>query len=253
MRRMILTLFLTLAVMACAFAPTVPNIVRQKSSKKATLLEVQGDTIVIVKSLPCKVVAPVGATLYDWTIPENVKTAADEHVLTITDAPKGSFKIEVRMLTIDFEKKSVVKNFGEVTVNYGGTTPGPGPKPPPPDPGPVGNLIRVLIIFEELEATNLPPAQKSIIYGKTFHDALNASLPVGSDKQTREWRIWDKDIDLSGEDKGWKELMDRKRESIPWIIFEGEKGVAFEGPLPKTVKEATDLLGKYTDKKGGNR
>ena len=123
----------------------------------------------------------------------------------------------------------------------GPTPPGPGPDPfnPPPIPG---DGLRVLIVYES--GDTLPVGQHSILYGKTVRDYLNATCPVGPDGKTREWRIYDKDVDTTGESKLWQDALKRPHPSIPWIVISNGK-TGFEGPLPATVDATLELLKKY--------
>lgn len=128
--------------------------------------------------------------------------------------------------------------------------PGPGPKPVPPGPDvdpnappPIaGEGFRVLIVYET--GQNLPAAQSPILFGKTIREYLDAKTVLDADGRTHAWRIWDKDVDASGESKSWQDALARPRKSIPWILISnGTTG--YEGPLPATVDEALALLKKY--------
>lgn len=122
--------------------------------------------------------------------------------------------------------------------------PGPGPKPPTPVSG-----LHVLILFESGDAGKLSAGQQGVIYGKQVRDWLNANTALGPDNKTRAWRIWDKDVDASGEAKIWQDLLARKRTGVPWIIIAGSGGVAYEGPLLSNVQETIALLSKYSTTK----
>ena len=128
-----------------------------------------------------------------------------------------------------------------------GPGPEPGPQPPDPQPGPVpipGDGLRVLIVYETAEASKLPIGQQSVLYSKTVRDYLNAKCPVGPDGKTKDWRIYDADVDLSGEAKTWQDAMKRPRSAVPWIVISNGK-TGHEGPLPKSVDEAMTLLKKF--------
>jgi hypothetical protein len=98
------------------------------AQKKAVPLKIIGETVLIVKALPFKVIAPEGAGDYTWVMPGGVEGSEDDNVLTVTKAPAGVFVIRVKMMTIDFELKKIRKETGEVTVTLGEV---PDPKPPP--------------------------------------------------------------------------------------------------------------------------
>jgi hypothetical protein len=132
-------------------------------------------------------------------------------------------------------------------------TPGPGPGPTPnPDPfGPEGKSkvgaalrFRCLIVYESSELGKMPPAQKAIIFTKDLRDYLNSTCVLGPDGSTKEWRIYDKDVDMSGETAVWQGVMKRNHPTIPWIVI-GNGKTGFEGPLPATVEDTLALLKKY--------
>ncbi len=97
-------------------------------------LTIVGKTVLVVKELPFKVVAPTGADFYVWTLPNGVEGDDSDNVMTITKAPVGEFVIKVRTLTFDEKTHKKIKDAGEVTVYMGKMpTPTPGPTPTPDD------------------------------------------------------------------------------------------------------------------------
>lgn len=132
-----------------------------------------------------------------------------------------------------------------------GTPPDPGPGPTPPDPptpdppAPISGK-RVLIVYESGEASKMPEKQQQILYGRAVRDYLNGKCDVESDGKTRAWRIWDADVDASGESKTWQDALKRPRQSVPWVIISNGK-TGFEGPLPATVEEFMALVKKHLD------
>lgn len=220
--------------------------------RKTVPLVVTGDTLVILKSLPAKVTAPPGSTLYDWSFPDDVKADSDGNVLTITQAPKGKFVVRVRATVIDFDKKQVTRDVGEIQVNYGGVdpvppppdpTPPPPPVPPPsPAPIPVAGF-RVLIVEDVNKRKDMPPAQLAILFDKSVRDCLDSKCIVGPDSKTKEWRIWPVGVDATAESKLWQDAMKRERKSHPWLIVSDGK-TGWEGPLPASVEETLNLLKK---------
>lgn len=125
-RLLVLTLAAVLSL-AGGLLPAAP------SSSRSSPLKIDGDVIVVVRSLPCRVVAPEGADFYQWSFPDTIKAAASDSVLSISAAPKGTHKVTVLMVTveIDFEKKSkrIRKESAEIEVTVGEQ-----PKPPEPLP-----------------------------------------------------------------------------------------------------------------------
>ncbi len=249
-RKLICSLFLALCLAGTSLA-----------QKKAVPLDVQGDTVLVVKSFPCKVVAPKGGTLYDWSHSDAVKTEADDNVLTVTAASKGTYKIRVRVTTISFEDKKITKDFGETTLvvgevpGPGPVPPGPDPVPPPPDPKPDApfpspNGLAVLMVFESAELSKIPRGQYNSLYAKAVWDYLKATTYKDNNNKDGAWRIWDKDEDPSAEEKVWQEAMKVKRASTPWIVISNGK-TGFSGPLPDAPEKTIDLIKKYAPAKGG--
>jgi hypothetical protein len=130
--------------------------------------------------------------------------------------------------------------------------PGPGPQPQPPTPpGPAPGPapiplpgLRVLIIEESGERSQLPTKQLDILFSQEMRDHLNAKCVVGADGKTREWYILDADVATAQLAKHWQDAMKRERKSVPWVIISnGTSG--FEGPLPADVAALKQLVDKY--------
>lgn len=248
----LLTLLLSTAI--CLAAP-----------KKSNALDVSGDNVqhvVVVNSVPFKLTATEGHDLYFWTVPDGVTVEKQQHVLAVTKvAKKGTYKFAVLCYTkkVDFDKKTteVVKEELEVTINYGGLpTPGPTPNPDdndPPTPTPdVKGPMRVMIIYEQADipAMKKDPArreQADMLFSPAFKGALTDRADKNGPNK-RGWVIWDKDVKgVEKADKFWQDAFARKRGNLPYIhIFKGDKPV-HEGELPKTQKEALDLINKYAE------
>lgn len=220
---------------------------------KSVPLKVEGDTVTIVKSLPCTVTAAPGHDVYVWGWPDGVKASSVDNVLTITEAPKGEVRITVVAFTIDFTydeatkkiTKKVIRDTGVVVVNIGAPAP-PGPKPPDPTPADLPFKepgLRVMIIEDSLKRTALPPSQQLIIGSARIREYFKEKCAKDA-KGLPEACIYDPEMDLSGVDAKWREAMSRKRGPLPWIqISNGKEG--FEGPLPLTVDETLALLKKF--------
>lgn len=106
-------------------------------------LEIDGDTVLVVKTLPFKVRAEKNWEYYDWNYPANVTVSKNDDVLTVVEAPAGEYTFSVVMMTTDItvEKdtlkvtKTKRKKFGIVKVIVGNVPPAPGPGPvAPTDP-----------------------------------------------------------------------------------------------------------------------
>lgn len=168
-------------------------------------------------------------------------------------APPGVYRVKLRALRVQDGKTSV--ETARATVVIGEPVP-PGPVPPvppvPPGPGPVPpgpapiplEGLRVLVVYESAELPKLPPGQQAVLYARSIRDYLDRKCVVGADTRTREWRMWDRDSDASGEAKHWQDALKRDRKSVPWIVIStGRDG--YEGPLPASVAETLALLKKY--------
>lgn len=188
-----------------------------------------------------------------WDVDGEADTVEAGGTLYVWAAP-GTYK--VRLTAIDFDAKKVERATFSFTVT-GKTTP-PGPKPDgPPDVKPDGGLkaLRALVLVEEHEAAKLPAGQRAILWGKASHDKLNAVTPVGPDGKTREWRIWDQDVDAAGDDAKWAAAAKRARAAKgyapPWVLlFDGEAD-AYSGPLPKDAAAWSALLDKHAPRAKG--
>jgi hypothetical protein len=104
------------------------------------------------------------------------------------------------------------------------------------------------MIYESSMASELKPGQFSAIYGKATRDYLNQVCATGPDGKTKEWRIFDKDVEISGEQKHWVDAMKRDRKTLPWVIISNGK-TGYEGPIPETADAFMSLLKKYSEGK----
>lgn len=235
-------LFLVLALTAVAAPP------------KAVPLEVAGDTVTVVKSFPFTITAAFKEnTSYFWQFPSSFKAVRNRNVLTVQAAPEGTHTIICNSVTVDFDKKTMTDDIGETVVNVGKLvppTPPPGPDPPvppTPPPGPVpipGEGLRVLMLYESTDIPKLAESQRSVLFSKKVRDYLNAKCPPGPDGKTKEWRVWDKDSDATGEAKIWQDALARPAKSMPWVVISNGK-TGYEGPMPTTVEGMLALLKKY--------
>lgn len=163
-------------------------------------------------------------------------------------APPGEYRVEALAITLSTDGTTDIQE-AKATVVIGTPKPpepvppdpGPGPTPVPPTPAPTG--FRVLMTYETSQS--MPQAQANILYAQSVRDYLQSKCVVGEDKKTKEWRIWDKDVDTTHEGKFWQEAMKRPKASTPWIqIYAGGK-LAHEGVLPADVDAALALLKKH--------
>lgn len=245
--------FLLFLPAAFAEAPPKPKLPSFPVPAKAVPLDVTGETQVVVKKLPCLITAAPGADLYFWAFPDAVKAKSVNNVLTLTEAPNGTHKITVLAYTSNFElaadgktiKKTVTKDTGEIDVTVGSVAPTPDPKPPGPTPDPTPmpqGELRVLIVYESEDLPKLPDAQRAIVYSLKVRKALDAAC--ADDGARKGYRMFDKDIDASGDTKGWADLMKKDRPALPYVYFTRGGAIAYEGALPADVPSFLALLDK---------
>jgi hypothetical protein len=165
--------------------------------------------------------------------------------LCVAFADVGSYKLGAIAVKC-ISGKAKISPLAVCQVVVGTPTP---PVPPDPIPGPAPIPVKglhVLIVYESAELSKLSPVQQAILFNKDMREYLNTTCPVGPDGKTREWRIWDKDVDASAESELWQAALKRDRKSVPWIIVSNpDKGGGYEGPLPATITETMALLKKY--------
>lgn len=143
--------------------------------------------------------------------------------------------------------KDPPEEIDRISIVVGEKKPDDPPKPNPDDPKPPmpGEGFRVLIVLESLDLSNLPSSQVAALTAREVREYLNAKCV--KDNGQAEWRIWDKDTDISRESDHWKEAMKRPRSTVPWLLISnGKEG--YEGPMPKDTASLLAELKKI----GGN-
>lgn len=167
-------------------------------------------------------------------------------------AKPGSYSVTMTAINFDTKKVTRARFTFVVLPSIPPKPPEPEPKPPepkPPEPQPSPAPIpaegfRVLIVEDVKARQKLPPTQLMVLFDKKVRTYLDAKCVMGSDRKTREWRIWDQGVDASSESKLWQDVMKRHRKSLPWIVIsDGKRG--YEGPLPEDVDQTLALLKKY--------
>jgi hypothetical protein len=210
----------------------------------------------VVKAFPkdrvsiTKDVVPEGQTLrWDGNFWDGKKSHIYTGPVTIYKVEAiGKGPVDIVLIPVGFKSETEILTT-TIEVDNGKEPKPDDPKPPepkpvvelPPIPGPG---LKVLITYETGES--IPVTQHSILFGKTVREYLEAKCPPGPDGKTKEYRIWDKDVDPSGESKTWQDAMKRPRTQNKWCIISDGKSKAnsYEGPLPTTVDEFMKLLRK---------
>jgi hypothetical protein len=119
----------------------------------------------------------------------------------------------------------------------------------PPNPPPITEAgFRVLIVEETAERGKLPKDQLTILTSTEVRAYLNSHCVKGADGKTPEFRIFDKDTDVSHESQIWQKAMAAAKTTpgfvTPWLIVsDGKKGS--DGPLPANVADMLAELKKY--------
>jgi hypothetical protein len=122
--------------------------------------------------------------------------------------------------------------------------PDPGPVPPGPVPPTPAGGLRVLMIYETADVQRLPAQQQSILFGNKVREYLDAKCVASSNGKTKEWRILDKDADVSATSTALQEMFRKPRQSIPWIVIRNDKS-SYEGALPADIPSTLTLLKKF--------
>lgn len=133
----------------------------------------------------------------------------------------------------------------------------PGPQPPvpptPPNPPTPSVLpfpakgLTVMIIVEESEKANMPPAQRAILTSSQVMGYLRDHCVKLADGGPAA-RVWDDDFtdaNLRNAEPemitAYKAMVKASNGIVPWIgICDGKKG--FSGPLPGSIRETLQLL-----------
>lgn len=176
-------------------------------------------------------------------------------IYTIEAQKKGDVELLIVPVGIS-EESQVLRQI--LTVMGGGPKPPPGPGPgpnpdpepdpePQPDPTPIPvDGKRVLIIYESADLSKYPSSQVTQFTSGNLREYLTSNCSKGPDGRTPEFRIWDKDTDVSQAPTVWQEAMKLPRGELPTLIV--SNGVSgFSGPLPNTEEETLTILRKYLE------
>lgn len=210
-------------------------------------MKITGTTTVPVNRMVRLVVdgAPAGSALI-WDVSDEERLDLEEvNGRLLLTGPQGTYKVKVRSVVLKDGQTKI--ETARATVIIGEPTPPP-PGPNPPDPPQPAKGNRVLIVYETADVSKMPTAQQSVLYAATVRAYLKANTLTDKDNPTGAWRIWDKDVDASAESATWQSMLKRERKSVPWVVIAGDKGVAFEGPLPADVDASLNLFKQYLGK-----
>lgn len=236
-------------------AKAVPKAAPARKAVKGPLLslpaEVKGKVAGFVQvpaDTSCKVVRWValddGLEVFPAALLKDTKTAV------VSSATKGRYRLLAYAAQGDEPTEPAI-----CVVVVGDAPPGPGPDPKPPDPKPdppgpkpTGGL-RVLIVYESANLAAMPEAQSKILFSAQVRAALNAACEA--DGAVKGWRIFDKDVDASGDTAGWAALLARPRASVPWVVMTRGGTVVHDAALPADADAFLALLASKADKAKG--
>jgi hypothetical protein len=183
---------------------------------------------------------------YEISVDYHVVHPTEEELAKSPTVPDPKDEAQVKVFKDYLRKHSSDEFFKDShTVKVGkGPDPGPDPepdpdvKPPIPEPG-----FRVLMLYETEMKEKLPVLQKAVLFGVEVRNYLDKTCVSESDGG-KAYRIYDKDQDASGDYPVWKTAMERRPESIPWLIVSNGK-TGYEGPLPESPTAFLELCKKY--------
>ena len=234
-------------------SPSAPRLVSDGTYPPYTIVKLKADNV------PAK-----AGVIWRVSPSKGVSKATQSHKATLEFvAPPGTYEVTILVVSLSPAGETDIQETStNVTITEPGPGPGPGPKPPgpnPPGPTPPGPTppgpnpspapipedgFRVLIVYESAELPKYPAGQTNALYARIVRDYLRAKCVVGADGKTREYRIWDKDVDASAESALWQAALKRPRTSTPWIVISTGK-TGYEGPLPDSAEKTLELLKKY--------
>lgn len=126
----------------------------------------------------------------------------------------------------------------------------PEPKPPEPKPPePSVQPLRVLLVYETAELSKMAKSQRDILYSVApggVRAYLETKCVMGPDGKTREYRIWDKDLDTTAASAEWKAARAAAKGVPGIVVLSGQtNAVLHAGPLPANITETLTLLKKF--------
>lgn len=158
---------------------------------------------------------------------------------SVVASKPGVYKVHAHT----FIKGKAVHDHATITVGTPVPPVPPTPPTPPTPPNPIpGQGLHVLMVFDNNAKGSYTKGQLDTLDGADVRAYLQSHCEKGPDGKTAEFRILDKDTDMSKESDFWKKAMTIQRGTLPWIIIgNGDKG--FSGPIP--AGGAMDLIKQY--------
>lgn len=170
------------------------------------------------------------------------RTYSAKHIYTVEAVAQGKCELILIPVGVSAEAELVRQMLSVL-----GSRPPPGPGPDdddPPKPPIPADGKRVLILYESAEMSRYPQSQVNQFTSSTLREYLRTHCSPGPVNGTPEFRIWDKDTDLTNAPQVWRDAMALPRGTLPQLIVSnGVEG--FSGPLPATEAETLAILRKY--------
>lgn len=216
-------------------------------------LEIQGETVTVVKKLPFTVLAPTGHDVYFWDVPSNVKWSTSGEAgnsILVTEAPAGEVTVRVKFIKIDWANKKLGQRFGTTTfiVGTAPVPPPPTPDPPKPDPDNPAPInapgYRVLMVYKKLD---YQPTQSEALFGAEARAFLNANCTPGADGKTKAYRIFPSGTDASADEPWVRDTVQRHPGKDSYLVVSNGK-TGYDGDLPATSADIMAILKKYLPK-----
>jgi hypothetical protein len=109
--------------------------------------------------------------------------------------------------------------------------------------------LRVLLVYETAELAKMAKSQRDILYSVApggVRAYLETKCVAGPDGKTKEYRIWDKDLDITTASAEWKAARAAAKGVPGIVVLSGQtNAVLHAGPLPANITETLTLLKKF--------
>lgn len=143
----------------------------------------------------------------------------------------------VTVQAIDFEKSIFAQKRIVMNLKNDGDDPS--------SEAPIEKLgLRVLIVVESEQLSEMPEPQRQILFGMRTRLWLNDNCAKSEDGQP-EWRVLDQDTEFPDQcDEVWCKALARDRSEVPWVVISNGKS-GFEGALPTNINDFLKLVEQY--------
>lgn len=211
-------------------------------------IEAKGDVVNFTPKTDAKTVIYIGLSGVDPLPPEILKDPRT-FVLYTRGLKAGYYKfIAIAVKDNEVTRQDFIIRKG--TPPPAPIPPQPEPVPPEPEPEPIPSLddapvstTGIYVAFINETGNRVTQPQFNVMYGAITGKWLDTNcVSINSNPQ---WRILDQNnIALS---EPWKNILTRKRETLPWVVIISNKKYVYEGPLSPTITANgfIELVSKY--------